>query len=200
MPRLNALSAYVAQKIKPQKLPIKWRTAQELYAEEQLSWNLSQTVVNNSKKQGSTGGEMYKAILEDVVADWNSGKISDNKKRPFEEKESGASAHSEFSVFNSAACAGVWYWCKYEHDDASGTYLPTRCQAHLTGLVPHRIQLAQKPVTCVTVSVECLHLSSVLFSELFAPQSTCKILHLIQTQRFSVLQLRPNLFTLNEDE
>jgi hypothetical protein len=96
MPRLKALSAHVAQKIKPQKLPIKWRTAQELYAEEQLSWNLSQTVVNSSKKQGSTGGEMYKAILEDIVADWNSGKISDNKKRPFEEKESGASAHSEW--------------------------------------------------------------------------------------------------------
>lgn len=79
----------VAPKIKAEKLPAKWRTAQELYAEEQLSWNLSQTVVNSNKRQSSTRGEMYRAILEDVIADWKSGKISDEKKQPFEEKETG---------------------------------------------------------------------------------------------------------------
>lgn len=77
--------ARAEKKAKAPKLPTKWRTAQELYAEDKLAWNLTETV--GSAKAGDVAA-LRKSILQDTVAKWDA--ISSADRKPFEDKSTGA--------------------------------------------------------------------------------------------------------------
>lgn len=75
------------KKVKAPKLPAKWRTPQELYAEDKLAWNLTET---GSSAKASGVAALRKSILQDTVAKWNS--ISAEDRQPFEDKAAGVHA------------------------------------------------------------------------------------------------------------
>jgi hypothetical protein len=97
-------SPCAAPKSKLGKLPTKWRSAQEFYAEEQLSWNVSDALLSGDKTKSSTN-EMYRAILSDVVRDWD--KIADEKKPAFEAKAAGVAKSMTWNAWPIALSAPV---------------------------------------------------------------------------------------------